>query len=158
MPHILVSSVVPPPNNCQTIYSGICFLLEIRKSALLGGWWGGGRVKSQHFRLILWSLYMLNPIFEVYYGNAKSIKISRRYDIDTFVRAVNTLAHAGGFSLKYKPRIFALPLVKSMYPDPYTDAVGLYDTSTSDFSVNSFVICDTTYLVTGQERILNHGS
>lgn len=82
---------------------------------------------------------MLNLIFEVCYGNAKSIKISRRYDIDSFVRAVNTLANAGGFSLKYKPQIFALPLVKSMYPDLDTDAVRLYDTSTSHFSVHTFI-------------------
>lgn len=33
---------------------------------------------------------VLNPIFEVYDGEAKSIKFSPRYDIDTFFGTVDT--------------------------------------------------------------------
>lgn len=45
-----------------------------------------------------------------------------------------------------------------MYPDPDTDAIGSYNTPTSDFSIHSFAIYHTTYHGFGQEMTLNHGS
>lgn len=63
------------------------------------------------------SMLVLNPIFEVYDGEGKSIKILYGYDIDTFVAAVNTLAaHAGGLSLAYNPQIFVLHLANIQVP------------------------------------------
>lgn len=65
------------------------------------------------------SMLVLNPIFKVYDGEGKSIKILYGYDIDTSVDAVNTLAaHAGGLSLAYNPQILVLYLANIQVSRP----------------------------------------